>query len=316
MVMLAAREVPGSQMYLFAPDPGVPDSSAHPFHVARFENRTGALLERGPIAIIEAGAYLGQGLLEPLPDAATTTIPFALERGLAVDHSATVAVEGARLLTMLRGELTIERFNVQRTTYRVRNGVERPVRVMLRHALRGAQIFEPPAGTEQSGGNALVPVEVAARARGEVIVTTRSAFTDSAELSDEQAATAIEQYLRDGHPAADVALALRTALDLRRQLDTLTRERADVEQRRDDLQTSVAETRQNLLAIQRNAQAADLRAQLTARLGRGATQLDQLTRRIVELDTQMGERRVRLVETVRGIDVDVSRATPAAAATP
>jgi len=316
MVMLVAREVPGSQMYLFAPDPGVPDSSAHPFHVARFENRTGALLERGPIAIFEAGAYLGQGLLEPLPDAATTTIPFALERGLAVEHSATAAVEGARLLTMLRGELTIERFNVQRTTYRVRNGVERTARVMLRHALHGAQVFEPPAGTEQSGGNALVPVEVAARSRGEVIVTTRSAFTDSAELSDEQAATAIEQYLRDGRPAADVALALRTALDLRRQLDTLTRERADVEQRRDDLQTSVAETRQNLLAIQRNAQAADLRAQLTARLGRGATQLDQLTRRIVELDTQMGERRVRLVETVRGIDVDVSRATPAAAATP
>jgi len=317
MVMLTAREVPGSQMYLFAPDPGVPDSSAHPFHVARFENRTGALLERGPIAIFEAGAYLGQGLLEALPDAATTTIPFALERGLAVEHSATSAVEGARLLTMLRGELTIERFNVQRTTYRVRNGVERPARVMLRHALHGAQLHEPPAGTEQSGGNALVPVEVAARSRGEVIVTTRSAFTSRVELSDEQAATAIEQYLRDGHPAADVALALRTALDLRRQLDALTRERADVEQRRDDLQTSVAETRENLLAIQRNAQAGDLRAQLTARLGRGATQLDQLSRRVVELDTQMGERRVRLVETVRGIDVDVSRSTPpAAAATP
>ncbi|MDO9017714.1 MAG: AgmX/PglI C-terminal domain-containing protein [Deltaproteobacteria bacterium] len=313
MVMLVARDVPGAQMYLFAPDPGVPDSSSHPFHVARFENRTGALLERGPIAIFEAGAYLGQGLLEPLPDAATTTVPFALERGLAVEHSATAAVEGARLLTMLRGELTIERFNVVRTTYRVRNGVERTVRVLMRHALNGAQLHEPPAGTEQSGGNALAPIEVPAHGRGEVIVTTRSAFTDHVELSDEQAAAAIEVYLRDGRPSPDVALALRTALDLRRQLDTLTRERADVEQRRDDLQTSVAETRENLLAIQRNAQAADLRAQLTARLGRGATQLDQLTRRIVELDTQMGERRVRLAETVRGIDVDVSRAAAPAA---
>ena len=98
----------------------------------------------------------------------------------------------------------------------------------------------------------------------------------------------IELYLREGHPAADVTLALRIALDLRRQLDTLTRERADVEQRRDDLQTSVAEARENLLAIQRNAQAADLRAQLTARLDRGATQLDQFTRRIVDLDTHDG----------------------------
>jgi hypothetical protein len=104
MVMLASREVPGRQMYLFAPDPGVPASSSHPFHVARFENRTGALLERGPIAIFEAGAYLGQGMLEPLPDAATATIPFALERALAVEHSeATTAVEGARLVSMQRG---------------------------------------------------------------------------------------------------------------------------------------------------------------------------------------------------------------------
>ena len=316
MVMLAARDIPGAQMYLFAPDAGVPDSSAHPFHVARFENRTGALLERGPIAIFEAGAFLGQGLLEPLPDAATTTVPFALERALAVDHTATSAVEGARLLTMLRGDLTIERFTVERTTYRVRNGIDRSVRVLMRHSLNGAALFEPPTGTELLTGNALVPMEVSARGHGEVIVTTRRAFSDQVELSDEQAAAAIEQYLRDGHPAADVALALRTALDLRRQLDTLTHERADVEQRRDDLQTSVAETRENLLAIQRNAQAADLRAQLTARLGRGATQLDQLTRRIVELDTQMGERRVRLVETVRAMDVDVSRAATPAPAVP
>lgn len=46
-----------------------------------------------------------------------------------------------------------------------------------------------------------------------------------------------------------------------------------------------------------------------------ATELDQLTRRIVELDTQLGERRVRLAETVRGIDIDVSR-QPAAPAAP
>jgi len=312
MVMLASRDVPGSQMYLFAPDPGVPASSQHPFHVARFENRTGALLERGPIAIFEAGAFLGQGMLEALPDAATTTVPFALERALAVDSSATSAVEGARLLTMLRGSLTIERFTVQRTTYRVRNGSERAARVMMRHALHGAQLFEPPAGSEQSNGNALVPLEVPARSHAEVVVTTRSPFTSGAELGDESALAAVEQYLRDGSPAADVALALRTALDLQRQLTTLGAEHGDVETRRNDLQTGVLETRENLLAIQRNAQAADLRAQLTARLGRSATQLDQLTRRLVELDTQLGERRVRLTETLRTVDVDVSRQRPAA----
>ena len=312
MVMLAARDIPGERMYLFAPDPGVPASSTHPFHVARFENRTGALLERGPVAIFEEGAFLGQGMLDSLPDGATTTVPFALERALAVESSVTTATEGARLLAMHRDSLTVERFTVDRTTWRVRNGTERPARVMVRQALHGAQLHEPPQGTEQSNGNALVPLNPGGHASAEVIVTTRAPFTVTVDLTDDQAAPAIEQYLREAHPSAADAQALRTALDLRRGLEDLNRERENLEQRRGDLQQSAEETRENLRAIQRNPQAADLRARLTTRLGRVATELDQLTRRIVELDTQIGERRVRLAETVRTIDVDVSRTQPPA----
>lgn len=313
MVMLAARDVPGARMYLFAPDPGVPSSSSHPFHVARFENRTGALLERGPVAIFESGAFLGQGMLDALPDAATTTIPFAVERALAVEHSDAQAVEGARLVSMRRDALTLERFNVTRTTWRVRNGMDRPARVLLRQPLEGARLFEPPAGTEESNGNALVPVEAPARGRIEQVVTTRAAFTVQTNLRDEQSVDALEAYLRDGAPSAETAAALRSALDLRRQMIDAEAQRADLERRRDDLQRSAEETRENLTSIQRNAQAADLRARLTQRLGRVATELDQLTRRIVEIDTQLSERRVRLSEAVQGIDLDTSRpATPPA----
>jgi hypothetical protein len=315
MVMLASRDVPGARMYLFAPDPGVPSSSSHPFHVARFENRTGALLERGPVAIFESGAFLGQGMLDALPDAATTTIPFAVERALAVEHAEAQAVEGARLVSMRRDALTLERFNVTRTTWRVRNGMDRPARVLLRQPLEGARLFEPPAGTEESNGNALVPVEAPARGRIEQVVTTRAAFTVQTNLRDEQAADALAEYLRDGAPAAETAAALRSALDLRRQMIDAEAQRADLERRRDDLQRSAEETRENLTSIQRNAQAADLRARLTQRLGRVATELDQLTRRIVEIDTQLSERRVRLSEAVQGIDLDTARPAGAGAVT-
>jgi hypothetical protein len=269
------------------------------------------MLERGPIAIFEAGAYLGQGMVDALPDGATATIPFSLERSLAVEQEATSAVEGARLVAMQRGILTIERFSVTRTTYRARNGDATAARVMIRHPLNNGRLHEPPPGTEEANGSALVPVDAPARARGEVIVTTRSPFTLRVELGDEQAAVAIEQYLRDGSPAAPVAQSLRAALDLRHQIEERERERGDLVQRRDDLQQGAEETRENLRAIQRNPQAADLRARLTARLGRVATELDQLTRRIVELDTQVSERRVRLTEAVREIDIDTSRQSPA-----
>ncbi len=312
MVMLAARDVPGEQMYLYAPDQGVGDSGAHPFHVARFENRTGGTLERGPIAIFEHNAFLGQGMMESLPDGATTTVPFSLERGIAVESSQTSAVEGSRLVRMVREMLTLERYSVTRTTYRARNGLDHSVRLLYRHALNGAQLFEPPAGSETSNGNALVPTAIDAHGRTEVVVTARTPFTVNADLSNEQAADALTAYLRDGHPPDAIATTLRTALDLRRQMAELTQQRDNQVTRRDDLQRNAEETRGNLTAIQRNPAAADLRAQLTARLARTATEIDQTIRRIVELDTQIGERRVRLVETIRGVELDVNApATPA-----
>ncbi len=306
MVMLAAREVPGSRTHLFAPDPGVPASSSHPFHVARFENRTGALLERGPVAIFDDGAFLGQGMLETLPDAASATVPFALERAVSVETREAYAVEGARLLSMQRDRVVFQRFSVRRSTYAVRNGLDREARVLLRHGLMGAELFEPPTGTERGTDSALVPAVAPARGHVEVVVTTRRPFTATATLDDAQAAEAVANYLRDGRPAPAVATALRTAMDLRERLDALSRERDDAQQRREDLQEGAEETRENLQAIQRNPQAADLRAQLTARLGRTATEVDGITRRVVELDTQISERRVRLTETLRAIEIDTT----------
>lgn len=316
MVMLVAREIPGSRTYLFAPDPGVAASASHPFHVARFENRTGALLERGPIAIFEQGAFLGQGMLETLPDAASATVPFSLERAIAVESSSNWNTEGQRLVRIQRAQVSIERFNVRRTTWRVRNGLEAETRVIVRQALDGARLFEPPQGTEESNGNALVPVTVPGHGHTEQIVVTRSAFTQNLPFDHEQSVLAIEAYLNEGHAPAAAATTLRTALDMRRQLQELRASRDAGVQRRDDLQRNAEETRGNLRAIERNPSAADLRAQLTSRLSRVATEIDQATRRIVELDTQMSERNVRLVEALRELSLEANPPTGNDAPTP
>ena len=88
MVMLADQRIPGQVVALYAPDGGVPDSARHPFRVARFVNKTGGLVERGPLAIFADGAFAGQGVTDALPDGATATVPFGAgsarrRRGLA-----------------------------------------------------------------------------------------------------------------------------------------------------------------------------------------------------------------------------------------
>src|SRR5678815_3694353 len=51
MVAVLSTRVPGSAVHLYAPDGAVPLSAQHPFRVVRIENRTPAMLERGPISV-------------------------------------------------------------------------------------------------------------------------------------------------------------------------------------------------------------------------------------------------------------------------
>jgi hypothetical protein len=204
--------------------------------------------------------------------------------------------------------VVIERNEVTRTTYVVRNGIGHSVRVLVRHRLsEGVALASPPNGTERVEGAALVPIEARAESRAEQQVQTRVPFSIETRLDDELGIEAVEEYLRDGHPADDVATRLRAAIDLRRQLRTLAHERTVLEARRVELTRSADETRMNLLTIERSRGAADLRGQLSARLARTATDLDALTRRAVEIDVESGELRVRGAETLREIDVDTSR---------
>ncbi|MDP3278031.1 MAG: DUF4139 domain-containing protein [Deltaproteobacteria bacterium] len=317
MVLLASADVPGERLYLFAPDGGVSDSVRHPFNVARFVNRTGSMLERGPLAIFENGAFLGQGMLDPMPNDATAVVPFALERGLAVESSSTADVEGARLMSIRRGAVQIERFRTQRTTYVVRNGMDRAARVLLKIATAdGTSLFEAPTGTEPSSAASLVPVQIAARGRAEQLVVLRTPFTYTTHWGDPQAIEAIRAFIQGGRAPRELIDALTTALDLQEQITRFSGERAEHITRRNDLQTNAQETRDNLEAIRRNPGAADLRTRLTQRLTTVSAEIDQVSRRIVELDTQIGERRVRLSEATRTLSVEPPTPAQAAAAAP
>ncbi len=116
-----------------------------------------------PIAVFEKGAFLGQGLLDPLPPRGTATVPFSLERGLAVETERASTELNSRLFKIEGGELTIERDSVTKTIYRVKNGTDQQARVVVRHArIQGSRLYSPPPDTDDNvgTGQALVPADV------------------------------------------------------------------------------------------------------------------------------------------------------------
>jgi hypothetical protein len=304
MVMLLSRKVPGESDFLFAPDGGVPDSSHHPFRVARFSNKTGGALERGPIAVFQGGAFLGQGMVDPLPDSATATVPFALERSLAVDSERKYDELGERIQKIENGELVIERDAQTQTKYRVRNGGDLAAKVLVKHPrMNGTHLTGAPAGTEDNvgTGSALVPVTVATHATSELVVDERTTLRRNEDWFSNVADNAVKGFLADPKSDRGVVAKLTQAWSMRKEILDKGQTRQKLAQEQSSLGQESEETRRNLRAIEKNKSAEGLRARLTKRLEETATRIDDVTKQIVELDSKLAELRVSFKETLRDV---------------
>lgn len=313
MVLLASQRVPGEAVMLYAPEPGVQDSFVHPFRVARFTNTTRGLLERGPIAVFEKGSFLGQGMLEPLPPRATATVPFALERGIAISRDYRHEEQGARLHRIEAGELWLERDFVNRTLYRVDNGSDRKSKLLVKHPrAHGTRLFKPPAGTSDDAatGSALIPVELAPRKKTELVVDERRGGAQRADWLSPLADEAFQGYTSDSRANPEVVRQLRAAWAIRDVLRRAIDEREKLSNERDTLERSNDDARRSLRAIEKNPQAADLRAKLTRRLSEATTRLDAITKRLIEVQMTIDENQVRFRDAVREIRLEAAP-TPA-----
>jgi hypothetical protein len=307
MVLLASQRVPGESVFLYAPDGGVPASASHPFRVARFVNSTRGLLERGPIAVFEKGSFLGQGLLEPLPPKATATVPFALERSIALTSDRRHDQQGARLYRIESSQLWIERDEVTRTTYKVDFGSDKPGKLLVRHArIGGTRLYKPPPGTDDDAATstALVPVALKPHSKLELTVDERRATQQAVDWLSDLADTAVREFLADARAKPDTVKALRDAWAVRETLRRSLDEQRKLTAEQHELERSATETRLSLKAIEKNAQAGDLRAKLTKRLAEITSRLEQLTKRTIELNLAINEQQVRFRDAVREIRLE------------
>ncbi len=304
MVLLLARPVPGESIFLFAPDGGVPGSMAHPFRVVRFTNDGKGLLERGPIAVFENGAFLGQGMVDPLPPGATATVPFALERSLAVESNSTSNEEGARIAAIEGGRLEIHRDWVTHTKYTVKNGSDTDAKTLIKHARQwGTRLNNPPKGTEDNTGtgSALVPLEIARHASAVLDVDERKETRRQIDWLDALADDAIKAYLADPRADQAVVAQLRQAWDARGKLRTSLDERDKLNAERGQLDAQIDQLNSSLKAIEKNKLADELRKTLTTRLATASTRIDEITKRVIVLDMQVSEQSIRFRDLVSPI---------------
>ncbi|MBI5501973.1 MAG: DUF4139 domain-containing protein [Deltaproteobacteria bacterium] len=307
MVSIINQPVEATDTLLYRPDSGVPASALHPFRVVRFTNQAGVTLERGPVAIFGTERFLGQGLLEPLPMGATTSIPYALERGMTVSVESGSDVEEARLVKLLRGVLTVKRYSLRKTKYVVQNLTDHAGTLYLQHSRwSGWELRTWPKGSEEVDPlTAIFPIEFPAQGKAELEIVERSPTLQTVQILTEEAATAVRLYLEG--PAVDAVAgpALRKALDLREQIAKIDLDISRFTAERDEVSAATYEVQNNLYAIEGIQRAGDLRTRLTTRLEELHKRYAELQTQIIDLTSQRGELMVELTEALRDVTLEV-----------
>jgi hypothetical protein len=261
--------------------------------------------------VFEKGSFLGQGLLDALPPGGAATVPFALERGIGVQSEVHVDERGARLSRIEMGNLIIDRDTVIRTTYKIQNGAPDAAKLLVRHARRpGTRLYHPAPGTEDNSGagTALVPMEVRAKGRAELIVDERTAVQQNADWLGALAEEAVSAFLKDDRADRTQRDSLTNAWQIRQQWKKYDDEQSVLTGERDELLRSQQELRANLEALRKNEQAADLRHKLTKKLDESTSRFDKVQKRLVELSVATREQQIRFRDAIH--DLKVTSAPP------
>ncbi|MRG90536.1 DUF4139 domain-containing protein [Polyangium spumosum] len=323
MVLLLAQRVPGEAIFLFSPDGGVRDSFSHPFRVARFTNNTKGLLEKGPIAVFDDGAFLGQGMVDPLPPGAVATVPFALERGLAVTTDRKEDELSARLAKIDGGQLYIERDWVYHTKYTIKNGTDFDAKTLVKHSrIPGTRLENPPKGTEDNvgTGSALVPQTTPKRATNVLDVEERRSFTRQIDALSPLADDAVKAYMNDARADKLVVAELKKAWDARGRLRTALDERNKLQSEQATLERESEQVRRNLKAIEKikddprdtvsRQNTEKMRQDFTERLGKASSRLGEITKRLTILEIEVNEQSVRLRDILASIKLEKPLSSP------
>ncbi len=300
LVAILNQTVPGEEAFLFTPGGAGRGYEQNPYRVARFKNTTGFVLEPGPISIYSGGTFVGEGIGESISSDKTSTIPFAVDPSILVTSARESRREGARLVTIRKGVMTVESFDRIKTTYTVKGGTEAPYRLYVRHAKAGGRytLKETPKGMEDLGDAYLLPIDVIDKNKEtRFVAVEQTPVTRSLTIWDYDAFRAVELYLKEVSDLPPKARErLEQLLEKRRRMDTIDTKISHLQAKRDEIDERMRQTRENLKALKKNKAAAPLKARLARKLEEHAKAADAVAKEIVELTDDRLELKVAVDE--------------------
>jgi hypothetical protein len=265
-VPVVDAEVPAERISVFDPRRG----TIHPTAAVKLENATGSALPAGIVTVYDAGGYVGDSTLLPVPGGDERLVQFALDRKISVnttekpeDSIDEIAVSDG----ILRYRSTMRRA----TTYAAKNIDDAERKLSVEHPkMPGWEFASKDKVSETQDAFRL---ERTIPAGGTVQIEAAYTFVQGEQFALVDADT--EQLLRFSKLAPEGAVKAKLAelADNRSKAASIERRLGDIEQRRAEISSEQDRLRQNIGAVG----ASDLRDRYLEKLAGQETELEAIS---------------------------------------
>lgn len=126
LVPIIAAKVAYQRELLFSPQ----THYRHPVTALRFDNTSGLTLEEGPVTVLGGVAYYGDALLPFTSHGHQVYLPYAIEKGMVVEHATQEKRVFARL-AFSKGTMILNEYHLTEHTYTIENQSGREATLVL-----------------------------------------------------------------------------------------------------------------------------------------------------------------------------------------
>ena len=241
--------------------------SGRPLRAVWLTNTTGLTLDGGTFSVVDARAFAGEGIVEPLKPGEKRLVSYGTD--LAVQIDARISSESGRYVRVHAsgGVMILQREDRSQWTYRVRNEDSTPRTVIIEHPVRDRWTLMPgPQPVETTPATMRFRVQVGARGEASLVVPERvqgKTQVSVAELNDDQ----IRVYAEGGLDGDAIRIALQPIRDKQLQLLETDRRAEQLSMEEETLVEDQTRLRENMKALRGSKEEKALTLRYTRRLG-------------------------------------------------
>jgi hypothetical protein len=280
----------------------------HPVTALRFRNTSGLVLERGPVTIIEDGAYHGEAMVPFTKEGGEVYLAYGVE--LSIDASSTLEWSDEWIAFRIeKGMLWSKRANIRRMTYRFQNNLADARTVVLEHTrLNNYELTQMPEPDSTTATTYRWSVPCAAGEATTFEVVERHYVWESSAVLD-QGYSRLRDVLAGGWLEG---AALEVVNRLLERQSTIARNNEELERlrvEREDIYRHEEQLRSNMAALGSAGDEGNLRKRVVG-------QLEQAEGRLGEIAARTDALKAENDRLQREIDAELATLTVAETATP